>query len=307
MSELRLPSDQFRPSSQRVITGRSGREVLICRTGNGDLRAVDNRCYHMGLPLAGGDIEDLVSSGGGYAIRCPHHGRLISLEDGAELSDVSGFEPANARRFAPTQTHAQRVLPAAVAGDELLLRVEPHDMSFRSDRYNAVTTAPNTPSTPPIVDRGCAHMSSTTGYHRRSLPSRNSAARNAVRRKALFAAEAGVAHEAESGDAMELGDSSQEADTTIRTSTAHADAGGVHPSSSSPPPPLFSPTQPRHAMPPWSPAPSVSAQPLAIPNTPPLQAAPWLPAAAPSPPSIIGTNAPSLDEPSSWPNPSALT
>jgi len=50
--------------------------------GQGHLSGMDNACYHHGLPLRGGAIEDL---DGRSCVKCPWHGYLLELGTGEGL------------------------------------------------------------------------------------------------------------------------------------------------------------------------------------------------------------------------------
>ena len=57
-------------------------KVLITRT-KGQICAIENRCPHLGLPLARGEIAD-------GAVRCPWHGSRFDLCTGESLDWVNG-------------------------------------------------------------------------------------------------------------------------------------------------------------------------------------------------------------------------
>ncbi|HEY0975430.1 MAG TPA: Rieske (2Fe-2S) protein [Solimonas sp.] len=57
-------------------------KVLITRT-KGQICAIENRCPHLGLPLARGEIAD-------GAVRCPWHGSRFDLCTGENLDWVNG-------------------------------------------------------------------------------------------------------------------------------------------------------------------------------------------------------------------------
>jgi len=58
-------------------------KVLITRA-KGQLCAIENKCPHLGLPLAKGEIDD-------GTIRCPWHGSRFDLCSGKNLDWVNGF------------------------------------------------------------------------------------------------------------------------------------------------------------------------------------------------------------------------
>ena len=74
----------------------AGRPILLSRVA-GRLCAVENRCPHLGLPLARGRIVD-------GTIRCPFHGSRFELCSGANLDWVNAVAglplPVWSRRLA---------------------------------------------------------------------------------------------------------------------------------------------------------------------------------------------------------------
>lgn len=58
-------------------------KVLVTRA-KGRLCAIENKCPHLGLPLAKGEIVD-------GTIRCPWHGSRFDLCSGENLDWVNGF------------------------------------------------------------------------------------------------------------------------------------------------------------------------------------------------------------------------
>jgi nitrite reductase/ring-hydroxylating ferredoxin subunit len=61
----------------------SGESLLICRCG-GQLSAIENRCSHMSLPLAGGRMI-------GSRIICPQHGAAFDIKTGKALTFPAFF------------------------------------------------------------------------------------------------------------------------------------------------------------------------------------------------------------------------
>lgn len=51
-----------------------GQDILICHSG-GSFYALENRCSHLGKPLAGGRLI-------GHQITCPFHGAAFDIRDG---------------------------------------------------------------------------------------------------------------------------------------------------------------------------------------------------------------------------------
>jgi nitrite reductase (NADH) small subunit len=88
-------SDELRPG--QLLGVRIGpREIVVVRTGGGELHAVSGRCLHQGASLAGGrllaDVDGerpgeyrLVE--GREVIKCPWHGYEYDLENGCALFD----------------------------------------------------------------------------------------------------------------------------------------------------------------------------------------------------------------------------
>ncbi len=70
------------PESGRAVFKTGEHAVLVIRSGE-TFYAVENRCAHLGLPLAGGKVED-------DTITCPFHGSRFSLKTGENLDWVTG-------------------------------------------------------------------------------------------------------------------------------------------------------------------------------------------------------------------------
>eukprot|EP00667_Euglena_gracilis_P010118 EG_transcript_10301 len=64
-----------------LIRAPDGRNVVVFHTVHG-LAAMDNACYHHGLPLRGGAITTM---GGRHCVKCPWHGYLLELGTGEGL------------------------------------------------------------------------------------------------------------------------------------------------------------------------------------------------------------------------------
>ncbi|XP_060738350.1 Rieske domain-containing protein [Tachysurus vachellii] len=64
--------------ANRLVTSVNGRDVLVFHH-QGELHALDARCYHAGGPLQNGDIEEVA---GRVCIVCPWHKYKISVCDG---------------------------------------------------------------------------------------------------------------------------------------------------------------------------------------------------------------------------------
>ena len=71
--------------SQKDDGQEEKRFVSLIRGMNGKLYCLDSTCYHMGGPLATGDIEDLGNDDGGPCIVCPWHKYKVRLDTGERL------------------------------------------------------------------------------------------------------------------------------------------------------------------------------------------------------------------------------
>ena len=61
------------------VTGESGAfRIVVFRTANGDLYALEDRCSHADVRLSGGMVE-------GCEIECPAHGARFDLKTGNNL------------------------------------------------------------------------------------------------------------------------------------------------------------------------------------------------------------------------------
>jgi nitrite reductase/ring-hydroxylating ferredoxin subunit len=60
----------------------NGKSYVLTKVG-ADYYAVENRCPHLGLPLAGGRVQD-------GTITCPFHGSRFDICTGANLDWVNG-------------------------------------------------------------------------------------------------------------------------------------------------------------------------------------------------------------------------
>ncbi|WP_020650114.1 Rieske (2Fe-2S) protein [Solimonas variicoloris] len=85
MSEQEIArSEQVRENAVHLV--RLGKQALLLSRVDGVVHAVENRCPHLGLPLARGEVAD-------GAIRCPFHGSRFSLCDGRNLDWVNALGP----------------------------------------------------------------------------------------------------------------------------------------------------------------------------------------------------------------------
>ena len=74
-------SSEVEESSEATFEA-NGRSILIIRSDQGELFAVENKCPHAGESLSGGRFR-----GGYYA--CPHHGARFELSTGKSMTNLS--------------------------------------------------------------------------------------------------------------------------------------------------------------------------------------------------------------------------
>ena len=84
--------------AQRIVAGR---KVLLVRL-DGDVRAYEDRCAHLGLPLSGGRMD-------GTTLICPAH------EWEYDMTTGRGVNPA---------TVCLKSYPVKIEGDQILVDVE---------------------------------------------------------------------------------------------------------------------------------------------------------------------------------------
>lgn len=82
----------------RVVAGR---EILLCNIG-GDFYAVENRCSHLGKPLAGGRLI-------GTTLTCPFHSAPFDVRDGT----AKGFPASRPIRCFATRVRGEVIEVAA--------------------------------------------------------------------------------------------------------------------------------------------------------------------------------------------------
>eukprot|EP00668_Euglena_longa_P014834 GGOE01018863.1.p1 GENE.GGOE01018863.1~~GGOE01018863.1.p1 ORF type:complete len:514 (+),score=98.28 GGOE01018863.1:191-1543(+) len=75
------PAADLPPGSTFLVRAPDGRNIVVFHTVHG-LMAMDNACYHHGLPLRGGTITTLC---GRHCVKCPWHGYLLELGTGEGL------------------------------------------------------------------------------------------------------------------------------------------------------------------------------------------------------------------------------
>lgn len=90
-------ADELGPGQVRPVEG-TRREVVVCRTPSGELRALRGVCPHRGGPLRYGRLSPLVRSErfGEYALertvtvlRCPWHAYEFDVASGEGVADPS--------------------------------------------------------------------------------------------------------------------------------------------------------------------------------------------------------------------------
>jgi 3-phenylpropionate/trans-cinnamate dioxygenase ferredoxin subunit len=79
--ELLCSSSDIEPGKEEIFR-LNGRDILVVRSVEGDLYAVENNCPHANAQLSGGRFR-----GGFYA--CPHHGARFELSTGKSMTNLS--------------------------------------------------------------------------------------------------------------------------------------------------------------------------------------------------------------------------
>ena len=74
-------SEDIGPGEEKVFRS-NGRSVLIIRSAEADLFAVEDNCPHANTNISGGRFR-----GGFYA--CPHHGARFELSTGKSMTNLS--------------------------------------------------------------------------------------------------------------------------------------------------------------------------------------------------------------------------
>ncbi|KJE90550.1 hypothetical protein CAOG_01852 [Capsaspora owczarzaki ATCC 30864] len=128
-------------AARDLLPGRSkhvqvqDRQVAIFRTHAGALHALDHLCYHMGSPLASGDIEDI---GGHACVICPWHKYVIALDTGEGF--YKKIDPYAAKGSPPelcSKGVRQRVHHVRVGkGDKLEVALSISKEPLASDHYH---------------------------------------------------------------------------------------------------------------------------------------------------------------------------
>ena len=129
------------PEGQGRQVEVNGRTLSIFRR-NGSLYALDHYCYHMGGPLDGGDIEDLVlpTKDEGDVVHpcviCPLHSYKISLKTGEGIYIHSDPFAADSKKEVKSRGRKQRTHDVDETGGRVMVRLNVStDTKFASDYY----------------------------------------------------------------------------------------------------------------------------------------------------------------------------
>ncbi|MEU3403561.1 Rieske (2Fe-2S) protein [Streptomyces sp. NPDC006670] len=91
------------PVGRAALARVDGVDVLVVREEDGTVRALADRCSHMGGPLSEGRIED-------GCVRCPWHGSLFRLADGWNLeAPATAPQPAFETRVVAGRVEARLI------------------------------------------------------------------------------------------------------------------------------------------------------------------------------------------------------
>ncbi len=78
MSQNVARLDEIEPGTARVVEV-DGQSIALCRTEDGNLYAIENRCTHDDGPLGEGELD-------GDRIECPRHGALFDVTNGRAMT-----------------------------------------------------------------------------------------------------------------------------------------------------------------------------------------------------------------------------
>jgi 3-phenylpropionate/trans-cinnamate dioxygenase ferredoxin subunit len=70
------PAAELAPGASRIVEV-DGRKIGVFNCGDGELRAIEDRCSHDDGPLAEGPFDP-----GACTVECPRHGSLFDLNTG---------------------------------------------------------------------------------------------------------------------------------------------------------------------------------------------------------------------------------
>ena len=144
------PQAELSAKSRRLIRvdGRCIAVYHVKRTGG--YYALDNACYHHGLPILNGDIEDL--GNGHICVRCPWHSYRIDLVTGEGW--YYGVNPPSKKQTLKSKGPKQRPYPVHV--DEEGYVCVTYDTSgpevYESDQYAASSLC----NRPDIAGQSCS-------------------------------------------------------------------------------------------------------------------------------------------------------
>ncbi len=87
--------DELPQGEMRLIMADDGRKFGVFHCGDGELRAIEDRCSHDDGPLAEGEFDSESCT-----VECPRHGSLFDLRTG---------RPKSLPAYAPVDTFSVRV------------------------------------------------------------------------------------------------------------------------------------------------------------------------------------------------------
>mmetsp|Transcript_12518 Transcript_12518/g.38243 ORF Transcript_12518/g.38243 Transcript_12518/m.38243 type:complete len:242 (-) Transcript_12518:405-1130(-) len=123
-------SSALRPGERAIVTGgKSGKQIIVLRTPDGEYHAMDSLCYHMGAELGSGELIE-IEEVGCWALKCPWHQKLVHVGTG-EIFDRQGTS-------CTSQGLQQRVheVKEDINGDILVRMNASSPGSLSSDLYN---------------------------------------------------------------------------------------------------------------------------------------------------------------------------
>jgi 3-phenylpropionate/trans-cinnamate dioxygenase ferredoxin subunit len=83
------PADELGEGAMRLVETDDGRKIGVFRCGDGELRAIEDRCSHDDGPLAEGEFDP-----GACTVECPRHGSLFDLETGRPKT-LPAYQPVD--------------------------------------------------------------------------------------------------------------------------------------------------------------------------------------------------------------------
>jgi len=90
MSWYRVAENGDVPAGTAVTVSVDDEPLLLCRTADGELYAVEDRCSHDGSPFGADAVE-------GQVLTCPRHGAQFNVTTGAALR-MPAVTPIETRR-----------------------------------------------------------------------------------------------------------------------------------------------------------------------------------------------------------------